>query len=325
MKRLGITGAGGFIGAALAARASARGVEVVGVDRDAAALQRVLPLMTRAVADVRDTEAMARALAGCDTVVHTAAKVEEGGTLDSFRDVNVRGSLATAIAAKRAGARRFVHLSSVMVYGFRFPPFVVEDGPFRGDGNPYCITKIESEVAVRGEADDAFSVIVVRPGDVYGARSVPWVTRPLEMMRARTFALPEHGTGILNHVHVEHLVDAITMLIDADVRQGAFNVTDERATTTAEFFGYHARMLGRTGIPRVSTAAMRTAITALATVAALRGRPAMAAPEAVDFLARPHAYGTERIRRLGYRPRIGLEEGMRGVAAELGLADPVLR
>ena len=106
-------------------------------------------------------------------------------------------------AAREAGVRRFVHISSVMVYGFRYPPDVTEDGLLAGEGNPYCETKIESERVARSfQEPGTLDVVALRLGDVYGPGSVPWVVRPLELMRRRLFILPSGGRGVLNPVHM---------------------------------------------------------------------------------------------------------------------------
>src|SRR5206468_3894419 len=103
----------------------------------------------------------------------------------------------------------FVHLSSVMVYGFSYLPDVDESGPMRGEGNPYCETKIESERAVLSLDSRDFGVAVIRPGDVYGPGSVPWIARPLAMMQKGRFFLPDGGRGVINPVYVDNLVDGI--------------------------------------------------------------------------------------------------------------------
>ena len=71
--------------------------------------------------------------------------VGEGGDIAHYRRINVGGTHCALEAARAAGARRLVHLSSVMVYGFQFPRLVDETGPMRGEGNAYCQTKIESD------------------------------------------------------------------------------------------------------------------------------------------------------------------------------------
>lgn len=308
-----ITGIGGFIGARLAERAGILGWPVTGLDASPAAAERARKLgATVEIGSVDDPAAVSRAVRGAEAVVHTAAIVRESGALEQFRRINVRGSLLVARAARDAGAHAFVHLSSVMVYGFRYPDRVDEDGPRRGEGNPYCQTKIESEDAVLPLNDPArFAVALVRPGDVYGPGSVPWVQRPLAMMRRRLFALPARGAGIMNHVHVDNLIDAIVRCIEKRPAGRAFNVTDGRATTNDEYF---SRLAAAAGLPPPRHAPAALMMGAGTVVSALRRlgltRQELAA-DSVRYLLRPFAYSNERARReLGWEPRVSLEQGM---------------
>jgi len=321
--RIGVTGVGGFIGAALAARARALGATVRGLERDPAAARRVESAGVEVVVgDITDPEAARRFASGLDLVVHTAAVVDEDGPLTLFRAVNVGGTETVARAARDAGARRFVQLSSVMVYGFTYPRLVDEEGPLRGEGNPYCETKIESEArALALHAPGRFEVTVVRPGDVYGPGSRPWVLRPLELMRRRLFALMDGGRGTMNHVHVENLLDGIMLLVERDAVGRAFNVTDGAETTFADYFGRLARIAGRRGLPSIPAPAAKLAFGALARGARLVRKRAPAQPAAVDFVTRPHPYSIARITRdVGYAPRVTLDAGMAELAALYGRA-----
>ena len=47
---------------------------------------------------------------------------------------------------------------------------------------------------------------VIRPTDVYGPGSRPWVILPLETMKAGRFLLPAHGKGIFSPVYIDELV-----------------------------------------------------------------------------------------------------------------------
>ena len=167
-KTLCISGIGGFIGLRAAERALERGMRVRGIELSPQAAERARAVGADVVVgDLLDTERAKVACRGADVVLHTAALVKEGGPLEEFRRSNVDGALVLARAAREAGARAFLHLSSVMVYGFSYPDRVAETGPLRGDANPYCITKIESERALLPLNDPpAFGVIVIRPGDV---------------------------------------------------------------------------------------------------------------------------------------------------------------
>src|SRR5262249_55924364 len=157
------------------------GWQVRGIDNSAAAATRAERVGAWVQTGDVTAEGSARRLCGgAEVIVHTAAIVGEGGEGGDwarYRRVNVEGTRTMARAARAAGVGRFVHLSSVMVYGFTYPDGVDEDGPLRGENNPYCQTKIESEAALRELLPSG--VTIVRPGDVYGPGSIPWVVRPL--------------------------------------------------------------------------------------------------------------------------------------------------
>jgi nucleoside-diphosphate-sugar epimerase len=310
---LSVTGIGGFIGRRLAERALARGMRVRGLDQ-AEQAARGLPEVEVVVGDVCDPAAARAACAGADVVVHTAAVVREDGPRDLYQRVNVGGTAQMVAAARKAGVRRFVQVSSVMVYGFRYPPMVAEDGPLRGEGNPYCETKIESErVAEASREPGRFEVTVIRPGDVYGPRSVPWVVRPYLLMKAGLFVLPGGGKGMLNPVYVDDLVDGVLLSIERDA-SGAFTVTDGVASTCMEYFRPIAAAAGSGPIRTAPAGLLRAVFGAAQAGSRLLGRESPAAPSAVDYLMRPHAYSIEKARReLGYRPAVSLDEGMRRV------------
>lgn len=310
MHSLFVTGVGGFIGLRLAERALALGVRVRGVDQSAVAVERARRAGVEAArGDVADETRLRALMDGADVVVHTAAIVRESGALSLFREVNVDGSRNAARAARDAGATTFVQLSSVMVYGFSFPENVTEGGPLRGEGNPYCITKIESERAVLSLSRDGFGAIVIRPGDVYGPGSAPWVARPLAMMKAGRFVLPD--SGVINTVYVDNLVDGILAAIERRTHGETFNLTDGFATPIADYFGMLARRAALPP-PRVLPASVLLRLApVLGAVHRFTGLGEPASGDTIRYLMRPAAYSIARARRLlGYAPRVTLDEGL---------------
>jgi nucleoside-diphosphate-sugar epimerase len=321
--RLFISGIGGFIGRRLAERALERGLPVAGLEISEAAAEAASAVLgpgaeVRA-GDVRESAALAATIAGADVVVHTAAIVREDGDMEEFRRTNVQGPVAVARAAATAGADLFVHLSSVMVHGFSFPDEVDEDGPLRGENNAYCQTKIESEAALAELCGGgALDLIVIRPGDVYGPRSVPWVERPVELMRRRSFALPDAGRGLLNHVYIDNLIDGIFLAIERGRPGEIYTLTDGARTSCREYFDALARAAGVPPPRAIPTWLLKAIASGRAGAQRLLGRAPDMNASSVDYLLRPGRYSIEKARReLGYRPAVDLAEGMRRVAESL--------
>lgn len=316
MNTLVITGIGGFIGLRMAERALAAGWQVRGIDISAAAAQRAQALgAVVSVADINDIAAITTLCQGADVVFHTAAIVAEDGLRADYERVNVEGTRTVCRAAQQSGVKRLVHLSSVMVYGFDFPADVSEDGPVNGQGNVYNDTKLASEqVAVSFNTEDAFEVVVIRPGDVYGMGSQPWIERPLALLKAHQFALPDGGRGVINHVHVDNLIDAVFLAFEKPVAGLAFNVTDGVATPCHQFFAYHAEWANRR-LLKLPAALLMGMVKAGQLGASLIGKPAPASPAGIRFLQRKHRYSiTKAEQLLGYQPNINLNTGMTALA-----------
>ena len=317
-RTVAITGVGGFIGLAVARAARARGDRVVGLELSPEAAARARAAGVEVIEGNLTSVAACRQLVrDADVVVHTAAVVAEDGDPALFEQVNVTAPAHLAAAASEAGVRELVHLSSVMVYGFSYPPDVTEEGPLRGEGNPYCATKARSEVAVREAlqaAGDRTRLTVVRPGDVYGPGSVPWVVRPLELMRRRLFVLPDGGRGTINHVHVDNLVDGILLAADrAPGTPDTYNLTDGVATSWAAYFNELNGWVRGPGarLPSAPSSLLLPAFRALEIGSGLLGVEPPARPAALRFISRMHPVSIDRARRhLGYAPAVSLADGL---------------
>jgi nucleoside-diphosphate-sugar epimerase len=281
--RVAVTGAAGFIGGAVCRRLAADGDEPIGIDL-AGADRR---------ADVSDAAATVAALGGADAVIHAAALVSERGRMADFVRINTRG---TRNVLDAAGDRRAVVIASVAGWGYEFTRELPEDAPPRPCGIPYIDTKGATEtLALRRGAT------VIRPGDVYGPGSQPWIVRPLEMMRAGRFYLPAPGDGLITPIFVDDLVDAIVRALrEPQAKARAYTVWDGTPVTAREFFGYHARALGRDTVRVLPAPLLRALAGAFG-----------AGPAAVTFMSRRATYPNTRAREeLGWSPTVTLAEGM---------------
>jgi len=300
MTTVAVTGAGGFIGTAMCRRLVAEGHEVVGIDVDPAAAARVTATGAQfRRADVADRGAVRGAIDGAMLIVHTAALLPGSGAMADFVRVNVGGTENVCVAARDAGVERLVHLSSVAAWGYDFKTDITEDEPVATRSpNPYIATKAASELIAR-----KYGATIVKPGDVYGPGSQPWVVLPIELIKAGRFALPMKGRGIVTLVYVDDLVDCVYRALTLpEGAGGVFTAWDGRPVTAREFFEHHARLLGKDGVRTAPAAILRPV---------LRLTPGVD-PGDLQFLMRRAVYPNARAREvLGWEPRVTLEEGMR--------------
>ena len=309
-----VTGAAGFIGRALVERFRALGSEVSGVDLvrgdDPAVVQ----------GDVSAPGDWQRAAAGSDVVVHTAAVVGMYSSPAGYWETNVVAPRLALDAAIAGGAGRFVHLSSIVTFGFDFDGEVDERTPVRPNGVHYVDTKIASEqVVLAAHAAGEMQATIVRPGDVYGPGSRPWTIEPVRLLKAGQLVLPAGGRGLHSPVYVDDLVDGVVRAASVPAAAGRiFTITGARSVTIGDFFAYYSRMLGKDR-PRSVPLPITRGVARLMDVAArLRGGRSELTPAAVDYTMRRGTYSIARAREvLGYEPAVDLDEGMRRTEAWL--------
>ena len=306
-----VTGSSGFLGGAIARALRGRGDSVLGLDLEAGG-----GVETHR-ADLSRPGDWARALEGADVVVHAAARVGEAGTWAQFRAQNARATRLVLEAARGAG--RVVHLSSIVVHGRSFPDPCPESHPVQPTGNPYTDTKIAAEHAVlEAAAAGRVRATVVRLGDVYGPGSRQWTVRAVEMMRAGTFALVDGGRGVLSPVFVDDVVAGVLEVAGHPAALGeTFHLTGGVGVSPRAFFGFYARMLG-VRLRSVPPVAARVAAPAVAAASRALGRTPPLSGRTLEYVTHPGTYSIEKVGRVvGWRPAVGLEDGMARTGAWL--------
>lgn len=333
--RVLVTGAGGFIGGRI--------VEVLhgtGSLRPKAGLRRWangarigrLPV-EMVVCDVMDPGQVERAMEGVDGVIHCAR---------GSREVTVAGTRNVLAAGLEAGVRRVIHLSTCDVYG-DVEGEVGEDRPLRRTGQAYGDAKIEAEEVCREFGERGLPVTVLRPTLVYGPFSGSW-TIEFGQRIAGGWMLPDaYGTGTCNLLYVDDLVTAsLACLAEPDAAGEAYNVNGPDLLTWNEYLRALAAALGREDVEARSEVRARLAASLMMPVRKSAkllleyfedpimavyqrsdlARSAMKALEhrvrmtpttgEFDMYRKDVHYSSDRVRRqTGWKPVVGLEEGVR--------------
>jgi nucleoside-diphosphate-sugar epimerase len=254
------------------------------------------------------------AIDGCNLVFHCAAVVRETGDRNEFFGTNVKGTENILRVSMDAGVKKFIHFSSVSVYGMDPPDRTDETTPFQPCGNLYCDTKIAAEKAVWAAYHEArLPLVVIRPANVYGPYSNPWTVRPIKLINSGQMILINGGTGLCNYVYIDNLLDATLAATKRDESVGeVYLISDGMPVTWKEFFGYYAQMAGKPGIRSVPEWAGKAIALGMEISSKLTGKPPKITREAVGFLTRKARFSIEKARHeLGFQPRFSLEEGMK--------------
>jgi dihydroflavonol-4-reductase len=169
-----ITGATGLVGANVAREARAAGHDVRALVRDSSNIAALAGVRVSLVTgDVLDSASLARAAAGCEAVIHCAARfVYHGVTRAELNEVAVEGTRRVVRAASAAGVRRVVVTSSSVVCGYTADRSELdESAQVRGSrGEAYVESKVEQErVAFAEGAASGVDVVAACPAVTIGA------------------------------------------------------------------------------------------------------------------------------------------------------------
>lgn len=304
---------------------SETGAVVRGLARNPSKAQELAKLGVEVVpGELGDFASIERAVDGCSVVIHAAAQVSSVPSRATFQESNVTGTENLLRAAAAGGVSRFIHLSSIAVFGLATSGEVTDHSPRGHSGDPYCDTKFEAEEKVfRAQRDGLLPITILRPSAVYGPGSAHWSIIPLKRIKKGKMLLFNGGRGLLNYVYIDNLVDAIFLAAVDDRAPGEAFIVNDGAVPWRDFFGALARMTGRNSIPSIPLWAGKLWVHYRNFVATVRGENFRVHPNALGFLVATALYRQAHIEhKLGHRSRVGLEEGLRRTEAwfhEVGL------
>jgi nucleoside-diphosphate-sugar epimerase len=187
---------------------------------------------------------LAKVLEGADVAVNCVAGSEA---------ILLASTEALCAAARQAGVRRIVHLSSMAVYGSA-TGVVTETSPLSAPANGYGMAKRACEDRIAAYRDAGGDAVVLRPSCVHGPGSEQWTGRIARLLRAgRIGDLGPAGDGTCNLIYIDDLAAAIIRCCtDPSAGGETFNVSDTELLTWNQFLVRFARALGATPVRRLT-------------------------------------------------------------------------
>ena len=262
MKRVGVTGAAGYIGSHLCDRLLKEGMSVVGVDdlsrgtltNISEALQH--PNFTFEKLDCTRRRPLRAAFDGCDAIVHLAAQKipRYGGTLMTL-EANVAGVNAAAHAALSLDADLLV-ASTSDVYGNATPPFAESDNVVLGPPTTrrwaYAVSKLYDEHVCFALAEErGLKMTILRFFGSYGPRNHPsWWGGPQAafaeiLLDGHVMEIHGDGTQIRTFTYIDDTVEGIyRALVTPEARGEVINIGGEHPTTIIDLAKEVQKALG---------------------------------------------------------------------------------
>lgn len=302
-----VTGGAGFIGSHIATRLVAEGHEVVAFDNLTSGkrenLEHLAGKVELVVGDVRDAAALVDVSRGCAVAFHQAAIVSVPYSVDhpqETHDVNIQGTLNVLHAAKANGVKRVVFACSAAVYGEEpESPKVETMRPV--PVSPYGIEKLTGEHYL-----DVWNrlygveTVSLRYFNVFGERQDPrspysgvisiFVDRALKGTGVTMFG---DGGQTRDFVYVGNVVDAnMLAAFTPGIGGSNFNVGCGGQTTLLELLAMIEEIVGAK-VERTHNAPRQGDIR-----------------ESVANIGKIRA-------KLGYEPKVGVQEGLRRLIASL--------
>lgn len=237
MENVLITGANGFVGAALAERLIKQGVNVVGLvkDRNYKSRREILDNMSVVHGDLRDYDTVRYAISHyeVDTVFHLAAvTILKKSWVDPVTcyQTNVMGSVNVLEAAKQLGVKKVVKASSDKAYGSYdnlpyLESFAVQASPDAYSTSKACSDLIAQQYAHGRDLD----VSIMRAGNIYGPGDLNHSRLiPKSILRCLNKQKPVLYKGVAQYkrefMYIDDVVDAYLLLAERGLPGEGYNV-----------------------------------------------------------------------------------------------------
>jgi 2-alkyl-3-oxoalkanoate reductase len=315
-----VTGGGGFLGSSLIKPLREHGLAVRSLAR------RFYPHLhelevEQVQGDIADPQVVARAVAGCATVFHTAAKAGVWGTEDGYQRPNVDGTRNLIASCREHGACRIIYTSSPsVVFTGRDMENADESLPYSAQYDaPYPRTKARAEQMILEANGENLVTVSIRPHLIWGPGDNNLLPRIIARAKAGRLVKIGYGNPIIDPVYIDNAVEAHLRAAErlepgSPVAGRAYFVTQGETIPTWEMINRLLKAAHLAPVKRTVSRPMAVAVSGIVeAVYRLSGRSDE--PPMTRFMARQlstsHWFNNDAARRdLGYEPRVSITEGL---------------
>lgn len=234
--KLLVTGASGFVGSAVVPALIGAGHTLRCLLRPTSKTDRIKGLAWEpCIGDVRDADSVARAMEGCDAVVHLAS-LSSWDEIDSpLMDAVVEGGTRHVLQAAEAASARVVFVSSILaINGSDEPRPFTEDAAWTltATNLRYSTMKRRAEALCAEFAQRGVPVVIVNPGEVYGPRDTSFITAGnlVDFAKSNPVLVCHGGTGV---VHVDDVAAGIVAALHSGRSGARYILTGDNLTIRA--------------------------------------------------------------------------------------------
>jgi nucleoside-diphosphate-sugar epimerase len=317
-----VTGANGFVGSNLCKYMLDKGFSVSGLVRKSSDLTYIKELKKLQIftGDITQPETLTEFMKDVGVLYSIAAYTNDWGTWETMKRVNIDGVQNVMESAKKAGAKRVVHISSTTVLGFPGGIDIEEDvEPVDMPDEPYVVSKRQGEKIALSYNSAEMGVVAIRPGTIYGPNDRTQMLRFLPELEKGKFPLVAKGKYLMTPIYIDNLMDLLLRAAESENAPGrVYNAGDEGKTTWGDFLCGLADAIGvkrpTLSFPKPIAVVAAALLGKFAKPSKSKKQPNITRFRILAVIKHNH-YSIEKAKReLGYSPPVSTQEGIQQTA-----------
>ncbi len=327
MKKVLVTGGGGFLGSSIVRMLLGKGITVRSLQRsDSPDLKKLGVEIIRG--DISDRDTVINAAEGCDVIFHVAARAGVWGDYDDYYQCNVTGTKNIIAACKAHNIQKLIYTSSPSIV------FAGEDEDNINESTPYADhfltayqeTKALAEQMVLAANNKTLATVALRPHLIWGPGDPHLAPRIIERAKAGRLRLVGKQNNLVDSTYIDnaalaHILAAEALETKNNCAGKAYFISNDEPITMKELIN---RILAAANLPAVTkTIPAKLAYTIgmmmefVYKIFKLKEEPIM-----TRFIARQlscaHWYDLTAAKNdLGYQAKVTIDEGMERLKASL--------